>query len=143
MLKTAVLVALVVSLGLLAWLPAAGTPAAPTTTRTPPPGPGPSRTPTTAAGFLPLVLRPPADPTLTPTPHITRTPIQPPSTGHTATPTATAAPNCHPSYPTVCIPPPPPDLNCDDVRPLTDFKVLPPDPHGFDGDNDGIGCESP
>lgn len=23
-----------------------------------------------------------------------------------------------------------------------DFTVLEPDPHGFDGDNDGVGCES-
>jgi hypothetical protein len=36
--------------------------------------------------------------------------------------------NCDPSYPTVCIPPPPPDLNCADV-PYTHFEVLPPDPH--------------
>lgn len=25
---------------------------------------------------------------------------------------------------------------------LVNHGVLPPDPHGFDGDNDGIGCES-
>ena len=49
--------------------------------------------------------------------------------------------NCDPSYPTVCIPPPPPDLNCADV-PFTGFKVIPPDPHHFDGDKDGVGCES-
>jgi hypothetical protein len=50
--------------------------------------------------------------------------------------------SCHPSYPDVCIPPPPPNLNCDDVD-ATNFDVLPPDPHGLDGnDNDGIGCES-
>jgi micrococcal nuclease len=48
--------------------------------------------------------------------------------------------NCDPSYPTVCIPPPPPDLDCADV-PYTNFKVLPPDPHHFDGDHDGLGCE--
>lgn len=50
-------------------------------------------------------------------------------------------PPCHPSYPTVCIPPPPPDLNCDDI-PHTDFTVVGSDPHGFDGDDDGVGCES-
>lgn len=50
-------------------------------------------------------------------------------------------PSCDPSYPTHCIPPPPPDLNCSDI-PWKDFLVLPPDPHGFDGDNDGVGCES-
>jgi hypothetical protein len=61
----------------------------------------------------------------------------------TPTPTAPArrAGNCDPSYPTVCIPPPPPDLNCADV-PYTNFKVLQPDPHQFDGDEDGVGCES-
>jgi len=47
---------------------------------------------------------------------------------------------CDPAYPTVCIPPPPPDLDCKDI-PHKRFKVLPPDPHGFDRDGDGIGCE--
>jgi len=49
--------------------------------------------------------------------------------------------NCDRSYPTVCIPPYAPDLNCGDI-PYKRFKVLPPDPHGFDRDKDGIGCES-
>jgi len=48
---------------------------------------------------------------------------------------------CDSSYPDVCIPAYPPDLNCGDVR-YVNFKVLPDDPHGFDGDKDGIGCES-
>ena len=48
---------------------------------------------------------------------------------------------CDPSYPTVCIPPPPPDLDCADVR-YSHFKVVGRDPHNFDGDHDGIGCES-
>ncbi|MCQ3936830.1 MAG: nuclease [Chloroflexi bacterium] len=48
--------------------------------------------------------------------------------------------NCHPSYPGVCIPPPPPDLDCPDI-PYRQFQVLPPDPHRFDRDGDGIGCE--
>jgi len=47
---------------------------------------------------------------------------------------------CHPSYPDVCIPPPPPDLDCRDI-PYRRFRVLPPDPHRFDRDGDGIGCE--
>jgi len=50
-------------------------------------------------------------------------------------------PSCDPSYPDVCIPSPPPDLDCGDI-PHQNFTVLPPDPHGFDGDKDGIGCES-
>jgi micrococcal nuclease len=48
---------------------------------------------------------------------------------------------CDPAYPTVCIPPPPPDLDCNDLR-RRNFRVLPPDPHHLDGDRDGIGCES-
>lgn len=47
---------------------------------------------------------------------------------------------CDPSYPTVCIPSPPPDLDCRDI-PYRRFRVLPPDPHNLDGDHDGIGCE--
>ncbi len=47
---------------------------------------------------------------------------------------------CDSSYPDVCIPPYPPDLNCRDVH-YKNFKVVQPDPHGFDRDRDGIGCE--
>jgi len=49
--------------------------------------------------------------------------------------------NCDSSYPDVCIAPPPPDLNCDDVS-YKNIKVEGNDPHGFDRDSDGIGCES-
>ena len=49
--------------------------------------------------------------------------------------------NCDPSYPDVCIPVYPPDLDCGEIS-YKNFKVLQPDPHGFDGDKDGIGCES-
>ena len=52
---------------------------------------------------------------------------------------------CAASYPTVCIRPPPPDLNCADV-PYRNFRVrwdvADPDPHHFDGNRDGVGCES-
>ncbi len=48
---------------------------------------------------------------------------------------------CDSSYPTVCIPPYPPDLDCGEIQ-FANFEVLQPDPHGFDADNDGIGCES-
>ncbi len=48
---------------------------------------------------------------------------------------------CDPSYPGVCIPPAPPDLDCGQIG-FRRFQVLSPDPHGFDGDGDGIGCES-
>jgi hypothetical protein len=68
-------------------------------------------------------------------------PSPPPTTPSSPTTPTPPKGNCDPSYPTVCIPPPPPDLNCADV-PYTNFKVLPPDPHHFDGDKDGIGCEA-
>ncbi len=48
---------------------------------------------------------------------------------------------CDPSYPGVCIPPNIPDLDCADI-PYLDFAVTGEDAHGFDGDNDGWGCES-
>ncbi len=56
------------------------------------------------------------------------------------TPTPTKENQCDPSYPDVCIPPYPPDLDCSDI-PYRNFRALPPDPHRFDGDKDGIGCE--
>jgi micrococcal nuclease len=55
-----------------------------------------------------------------------------------------ASNDCDPAYPTVCIRPlnPGGDLDCADV-PDRRFQVLPPDPHNFDGDLNGIGCEAP
>jgi micrococcal nuclease len=47
---------------------------------------------------------------------------------------------CDPSYPDFCLPPNSPDLDCGDI-PYRRFTVKQPDPHGFDRDNDGIGCE--
>ena len=74
---------------------------------------------------------PPDTPTTTTPP-----PIQP------AIPQGPDRTGCDPSYPTVCIPPPPPDLDCGDI-PYRRFQVLPPDPHNFDGGSkNGIGCES-
>jgi endonuclease YncB( thermonuclease family) len=62
-----------------------------------------------------------------------------------ATPAPSVSPGstgaCDPAYPTVCIPPPPPDLDCADIT-FRRFEVLAPDPHNFDGDHNGIGCES-
>jgi hypothetical protein len=52
---------------------------------------------------------------------------------------------CAASYSTVCIPPPPPDLDCGDI-PYRNFRlrwdVPNPDPHRFDGNHNGIGCET-
>ena len=50
-------------------------------------------------------------------------------------------PDCDSSYPDVCIPSYPPDLDCGEI-PFKKFTVLQPDPHRFDGDKDGIGCET-
>jgi len=47
---------------------------------------------------------------------------------------------CDPAYPDVCILPYPPDLDCEEIR-YANFRVVGEDPHGFDTDNDGIGCE--
>lgn len=58
----------------------------------------------------------------------------------TVAPPAPAGGSCERSYPGVCIPPAPPDLDCGDV-PHRRFQVLPPDPHRFDGEGDGVGCE--
>ena len=49
--------------------------------------------------------------------------------------------NCDSSYPDFCIAPPPPNLNCPDIS-QERFTVSGSDPHGFDNDNDGVGCES-
>jgi len=48
---------------------------------------------------------------------------------------------CDPSYPDVCIPSPPPDLDCSDIS-FRGFQVIAPDPHNLDPDQDGIGCEA-
>ncbi len=48
---------------------------------------------------------------------------------------------CDPSYPSICIPPPPPQLSCDDIG-VKDFPVQGEDPHNFDADNNGVGCET-
>jgi len=101
---------------------------------TPPPTASPSPEPTPTP--LPM-------PTSTPAPTATPTPTPTPTPTATATATATVDPRagCDPSYPTVCIPPAPPDLDCGDIT-YRRFTVLPPDPHRLDGDKDGIGCES-
>jgi micrococcal nuclease len=58
-----------------------------------------------------------------------------------ATSTINQREDCDESYPDVCIPSPPPILTCADV-PYTNFVVRGDDPHGFDADHDGTGCEA-
>jgi micrococcal nuclease len=49
--------------------------------------------------------------------------------------------NCDANYSGACIPPYPPDLDCEKVS-AKGFRSTGSDPHGFDGDGDGIACES-
>ncbi len=86
----------------------------------------------------PLPTSPPRAPVVPVVPIAPAPTVAPPAPQPTA---PSAGGNCHPSYPTVCIPPPPPDLDCKDI-PYKRFQVVGDDPHGFDGDHDGIGCES-
>ena len=54
-------------------------------------------------------------------------------------PTAT----CDPSYVGACIPPPPPDLDCGDIREMGitgEIRVVGSDPHHLDPEDDGIAC---
>ena len=81
---------------------------------------------------LPLRVAPvsaPA-PTPTPTPTPTRTP----------TPTPGGGGSCDPNYAGYCVPIVPYDLDCGDIRHRV--IVIGVDIHRFDGDHDGIGCES-
>ena len=48
--------------------------------------------------------------------------------------------NCHPAYPSVCIPAGR-DRDCKDI-PYRNFSVPGADPFHFDGDGDGVGCET-
>jgi hypothetical protein len=53
----------------------------------------------------------------------------------------TQRPFVSPACPDACILPSPPDMDCSDID-EGGFTVLPPDPHNFDGDHNGIGCET-
>lgn len=102
----------------------------------------PASTPAEPTVEIPPTTAPVVEPTLAPPPTSAPQPIVQP----TAPPPPPPPPptgNCDPSYPDVCIAPPPPDLDCADI-PYRRFRVLPPDPHRFDGGSNpnGIGCES-
>ena len=132
------------------------TPPLPTATNAPPPPPPtPTQQAATATPRPPEPTTvPPTPPTATPEPPAPAPPALPTATATRVPPTATrvptrpppptptptkAAATCHPSYPTLCLPGAP-DLDCADV-PQKAFPVRPPDPHRFDADKDGIGCE--
>ena len=109
--------------------PTAETATAEATDTTPTAAPDATRTPLTAPTDTPNPVAPTEPPPTEPA-----LPTEPP-------PTEPPSAECDPSYPDVCIQPRPPDLNCGDIE-YRDFVVLPPDPHGFDRNEDGIGCES-
>jgi endonuclease YncB( thermonuclease family) len=52
-------------------------------------------------------------------------------------------PGCDPNYAGACVPPYPPDIDCDYLRDrnLAPVRVVGSDPHRLDGDGDGFGCE--
>lgn len=79
-------------------------------------------------------------PTTQPDPPAPPPPTPPPAA---TTPTVPTTPRsgCDPAYPTVCLPASPPDLDCPQIT-ARNFTVLAPDPHRFDVDGDGIGCEN-
>jgi Flp pilus assembly pilin Flp len=50
---------------------------------------------------------------------------------------------CDPNYGGACVPPYPPDLDCEDLTALglpLPVSVVDGDPHGLDPDGDGLGC---
>jgi len=89
------------------------------------------RTPTPRVGIPRPTLV--ATPTPRPTPSVVPTPR--------STPQPAAASNCDPDYPGICIPINSSDLDCGDI-PDRRFVVQGSDRHRFDGDRDGVGCES-
>lgn len=75
------------------------------------------------------VAAPPPPPAPEPEPEPEPVAPQPPPSG-----------DCHPAY-TPCISPTPPDLNCPDVDGPIQIDHAHGDPHGFDREKDGVGCE--
>ena len=66
-------------------------------------------------------------------------------TGRSGPPASNPPPSgkCDPNYSGGCVPPPPPDLDCADIRAMgiAPVRVVGSDPHRLDGDHDGLGCE--
>lgn len=65
-----------------------------------------------------------------------------PTSSPPTTQAASDGSNCHAAYPDDCIPPPPPDLDCGDIKRKVRVDHRYGDPHRFDADGDGWGCES-
>jgi len=71
-------------------------------------------------------------------PPATTAPYVPPTEPYEP-PAPTASSGCDPNY-SGCVPIVPYDLDCPDIN--GPVQVYGDDPHGFDGNNDGVGCES-
>ena len=86
---------------------------------------------------------PPPAPTVEEHTNVVAAPVEMPPTATPAPPPVVEQPqsNCDPSYPTLCIPLGSNDLDCGDI-PARRFPVVGSDRHRFDGDHDGVGCES-
>jgi endonuclease YncB( thermonuclease family) len=129
----------------------APTPASPPPVTPPPPGPPPPATPPSP---------PPTPPPTPPSPPAPADcndgsdndadgavdyPADPGCSDSADSSEFTDSPDCHPSYPTLCIPPPPPDINCDELLDrdfVVRHDVPDPDPHRLDEDGNGVGCET-
>ena len=66
----------------------------------------------------------------------------PPVTSPPSTEPAPPTSDCDPAYPNDCLPSPPPDLDCADIRHRVEVDHQYGDPHRLDADGDGIGCDS-
>jgi Protein of unknown function (DUF1524) len=86
-------------------------------------------TPVQVVPVLPQVPGPTSTPTPNPTPTPSPTPSSTPGGG-----------SCDPNYAGYCVPIVPYDLDCGDIRHRV--IVVGVDIHRFDGDHDGVGCES-
>jgi micrococcal nuclease len=76
-------------------------------------------------------------------PHTSLDPNGPITTGPSGPPTQNTG-KCDPNYSGACVPPYPPDLDCDDLRARAlalPVRVVAFDPHRLDGDGDELGCE--
>lgn len=96
-----------------------------------------------AASVTPAAARTATTKRTTTTRKVTTTTKRPTTSTTRKVTTTTKAPakRCDAAYPSVCIPPAPPDLDCGDIT-FKRFTVKAPDPHRLDADKDGIGCES-
>jgi endonuclease YncB( thermonuclease family) len=72
-------------------------------------------------------------------------PVHAVTTSRSGPPSQPPAPSgkCDPNYSGGCVPPPPPDLDCADIRAMgiAPVRVVGSDPHRLDADGDGLGCE--